>query len=270
MGLTEVGDGFAIGMPSHRDVAGAHAMGDRARDLARRLEVGGQLAGDLVGLRAPCLLLALADAAVQARPARRREALVEHVAVQRVHEGVAPRDGAVGPLLQPDRAQEVPTPRQSLALVVDRVGIAVERRRDGRDGELRTGHRGRLERALLGDRQAFDLPLDHGAEPVGDGRRETVRRTGETDPSLLRADDRLAHGEIDQVDDEEGMALGARVDERRHAVVHDARAEALAEVGRDRGRAERLQPDLLAAPARRQLLHHGAQRMLARITSADR
>ena len=192
-------------MPSHRDVAGAHAMGDRARDLARRLEVGAparrRSRRSARPMPPPCARRCGGAGApgASARGARRARC-----GTARARRRSAPRRcRRATPPTRP-RAGSCPRHASPSQLVVDRVGIAVERRRDGRDRELRTGHRGRLQRALLGDRQALDLPLDHGAEPVGDGRRETVRRARRDRPvPAPRAMIASRTREVDDVDDEE-------------------------------------------------------------------
>ena len=93
--------------------------------IVRGLEVRCQLGGDLGRLRAERGHLALGDAAVQPDAPRLRDALVEDVLVERVHEAVASGEGAVGPLLDAGGAQELAAPREPLAAVVERRRLPV-------------------------------------------------------------------------------------------------------------------------------------------------
>jgi len=105
-GALEVLDRLAVGVPQDRDVAGARAVLDGAREIAGGLEVRGELPGDLRRTRPERVRLSLADPPVKPDAARLGDPIVEDVLIERVDEPVTARQGSVD--------QVRPSPQQSI------------------------------------------------------------------------------------------------------------------------------------------------------------
>ena len=133
-------DAFEIGAAGERGRPGHLQVADAALEVAAPFEVHRQLGGQLARPLAVTGLQSQPDADVQRRPPRRRDAFVEHLAVESVAERVARRDGAVGPLVHPVRLDELLPLGQRRAARLDLHGAQLDAGgHRGRD-ELRSGH----------------------------------------------------------------------------------------------------------------------------------
>ncbi len=228
--------------------------------VTRLLEPHRELGRDVARPVAVRVHQPVGHATMQLGPAGSGDAAVELLAVQRVREGVAPRDRAVGPLAATERSQQLAAARERRAAVLDLGHVGRQRRRDRRGGELGADDARGVEHGLVLGRQALDLLLDHHAEALGDADALEPRLRGgprfHVDHQPLRR--QLVH----HAGHEERVAVGAAVEPDRQPVgerrAREARRE---ERGRRLGRqqAERQ----LAAPATNpQLARERADRML--------
>src|SRR5262249_26141418 len=192
--------------------------------------------------------LALGDTPVQADAPRRRHPPVEDVAVEGVDEAVTPADGPVGPLLDARGVDEVSLPREPLAAIVELLRVGLERGGHGGDRELRPEDAGGFEGLTVLGLERLELVLDHLAQAVGHGRGERLDPAPEHPPAGLLGEESLAEREVDHVDEEERMAVGAVVDQAGEVVVDLAAREAAAQGAPDAQRGGGGPGGLLPAP----------------------
>src|SRR5690606_36946639 len=181
--------------------------------VARRLVVRGELARDLAAAAAEGVLLAQRDPLVRPHATRFRHARVQRLLVERVQEAVAAGHRAVGPLLDAVPTYHASAPGERLAALLDRVGLLVERRGDRRDAEVDARDARRLDHAPIFLVERFDLAVDHAAQALGQTGRKLLDAVAEDDLTVLLADHALAQQVVEDVDHEERVALGARVQE---------------------------------------------------------
>jgi hypothetical protein len=120
-----------------------------------------------------------------------------------------------------------------------------------------TRHAAHLERALLARIEAADPALDHLPQVLGDPGCELVEAGPEGQPASFTGDPPLDQPVLDQVDDEERVAVGTLVEQARQAGDHRACRKARGQVLSHRDLAEEGQRELRALPARVQLLSDG-------------
>ena len=172
----EIADRFAVGVPPQRGARRELQVPHRALIVAGFPEVRGQLRGDVAHAVAVARLLALADRLVKLAPPGGREALVERVAVQGVHEPVACRHRPVRPLTRAVRAEEQLALRQVVQPLLHVRQLPLDRGGHRGRRKLHAHHAARLEEALLIPTDPADLPLDHLAEALGDVQLDLFER----------------------------------------------------------------------------------------------
>ena len=115
--------------------------------------------------------------------------------------------------------------------------------------------------ALLGN-QGLELALDHLSQAVGNGRLERPGATAQRPAARHVGEQSLPEREVDDVHQEQRVALGAVVDQARQVVLDLPPGEPAAQVGADVVRGEWRQQDVLAAAARLQLLGDRPERRI--------
>src|SRR5207245_10178015 len=156
----------------------------------------------------------------QPRPAARRNAVVQHLTIERMGKLIERRDRSVWQFLESARIQNVGAAGQPLTdhLELTRIGVHSRRRsRDDRECTMLREAR-HLEHPLLLWAETLDLNLDHLAETLGYGKTDLVQRTPEPPTAALTGDESPPGEVIQGGDHEQGVAFGVPVDERSQSV----------------------------------------------------
>ena len=214
------GDRFGMGIAPGGIVPHLLPIVDGPRDLAAALEVDGQLGRDLPCLCAIAHLQAQANAPVQVPAPRRPQPLVQHLPVQRMRKSVAPTAGPIRPLPQADVVEELVLRRQPFTRRFDVLHRALGPRRHRRHCKSFARHTGRLQHPPPLGREVLQAPDQQ--------LPQSLRQTGHfgLGPVLQRPlplathDHPLSHQVLDDVHQEQRMALRALIDEGRESGGH--------------------------------------------------
>jgi hypothetical protein len=203
--LLQVSDGLAVGTPSERVFARVVVILRGAPGVVAAREVHGELGGALSRPRPQAGLEAVADPPVYPGETSRRHALVEHLLVERVPKTVAGGQRAIRPLHSAARLQGQVLADEGAASLLDGVDVMAAGGPDGGRRPFDAGHaRGFEKRVVLG-RETGELGLDQLAQAFRNPRG----------PRLDPLSQSLSRHVVHQADHEEGVAVGAPVDERR-------------------------------------------------------
>ena len=198
---------------------------------------------------------------MQALPARRRRALVDDVAVQRVDEREATADAAVARGRDAGTADQAALRREVLEALFHVLRGEPGRGSGERRGELDTGDGRGLDHARLGGIEQLDLALDHAAQLLGHLARDVLGQ-GREPPRAVRLDQQVALEQVlDDAGDEQRAAAGPLVQDRREAARRRA-AETQLDVALDLVLAEVGERHLGAQPPRVQAVLQVADRVL--------
>src|SRR5262245_37740727 len=158
---------LVVGIAPHCIVTRQRMVLHGTRGLARGYEVDGELAGDLMNAGAKGRRLSLRDATMQAHATGLAYPLRKHVETECVGEAIASGQRSVRPLLHSGGVEELPSPHEALALLLERIRFDLQSRCHGRDRKLTTHDTGCLEQALIGSIEGFDLSFDGPAKALG-------------------------------------------------------------------------------------------------------
>jgi hypothetical protein len=192
-------------------------------------------------------------------PGHRRR---KYLAIQRVPEGEAPGDRAVGPCGDSRAAQKRTDAGEAVAPLLCFPRAAI--RPDGGDGgrELDPTEARRLEQLAVLRVQAVELLFDHRPQTLRDGGQLGAKPLAHH-PTLVSLDDRSACEQvIDEGHQEERVAAGPLAEEPCHLVREAAPCEAALQVLRHGVDPEIVERDLATTAARQQSLRDCPQRMV--------
>ena len=194
--------------------------------------------------------------AVQLHARRRRGAVVQHLAEQRMPEGIR-RLQPIAVLSGTRRCEPHVLAHQLVAGQGHRGDVTPQSQRQRVDAELDPADGGcREQRALLAA-EPVDVVVDDGRQVLGHGhRREARLRVG----AFVGAFHHLG----DDRRDEQRHAVGALVQRTHEGLVARERRRTLRDVVGDLGLGEGVEHDLLAQPVQAQLAPQGVERMVHR------
>src|SRR5215510_2149788 len=98
---------FLTSIPPHSILGGLPEIVDSPTVVSSLDKMHGEFTGDFAGPLAIAGLLTLADAPMEVKPLSSSQALIEHLPIQGMDEGIASGDGPVWPLSDPARAQKL-------------------------------------------------------------------------------------------------------------------------------------------------------------------
>src|SRR5215469_16274324 len=176
-------------------------MASRAALLARALTEG--------------CLESIAYRDMQARAPRGRQTLVQGRTIERMRKRIAARERPVGPGFTARVPQEQTSSRKLSAARLDVLGVLAERRGYGRRAKaLAYGARDLQDFALVAA-QALELQRDQTSQVLGNRRCDVREPTGERPPAVTLDQHTARDQIIRNVDHEQRIAFGARVDRIR-------------------------------------------------------
>ena len=140
----EGGTRFVIGIAPGGSVSRLLEIVHGSLHLAAALEVERELGGDLARLGAIAFLQPCPNAPVELDAPHRAQALIQHLAVERMLKAVAPTAGAIRPHRPPGIVEEVTLRRHRLTLRFDRLHGALDPGRHRRHCKLLAHHTGGL------------------------------------------------------------------------------------------------------------------------------
>ncbi len=208
----DVRDGFSGSVPPDGVLPGLVQVTDGSLVVAPPLEMHRELGGDLPRPLTVAGFDTQAHSSVKRRPAPRGDALVEHLTVERMEEGIARRDRAIRPLLRSARPEELLAPRETRAARLDLHAAPLDAGRHRRRGEFGPGHARHLQDVPVGGAEPIELALDHRADIHRDVDGHGLGRYAEPPPPSALDENAPRDQVVGDIHHEEGIAVAAGVD----------------------------------------------------------
>ena len=209
--------------PPPRDVRLEPQVRDGTRPVGSRFEVVRKLSRHFVRRLRMERFQALADEPMELCPGAGWEAVIEHLAVQRMYEFEALGKGSVGKMPDAGSSHDLVSARQILAQLFKHLQLEFRYRRDEGCRERTAYDARQLQYALLIGGESLELRLDHPPQVIR-YRKVDLRQWHPQLPTAILARDQSSPCHVIQgAYHEEGIAFRVPVQEGREAL-REARA----------------------------------------------
>src|SRR6266568_1248437 len=248
----EVRDGLSGSVPPDGVLPGLVQVPHGSLGIAPPLEMHRELGGDLPRPLTVAGFDTQAHPSVNRRPAPRGDALIEHLTVEGVEEGIARRDRAVRPVNRSAPPEELLAPRETRTARLDLHPAELDAGRHRGGGEFVPGHARHFQDVPLRGAEPIELVLDHRADIRGNVDRHGVAGGAEPPPPVELDEHAPRDQVVRDVHDEKGIAVAAGVDLGGEAYHHrpelPSDGESPDEILFHRGFTETVQDELAAKP----------------------